>query len=120
MTETLTYGYPSESPQQELSNEYQYDRVYMVFKNRCIFVLWIKVALAFEGLKTNLLLHSTTGISTSRKMCNPFMHRRSSRKCPLNQCLSQDLESGCLKLAVVKFLGAQIFKGDLYFNHKHV
>ena len=28
------------------------------------------------------------------------------------QCLSQDLESGCLKLAVVKFLGVQIFKGD--------
>ena len=25
------------------------------------------------------------------------------------QCLSQDLETGCLKLAVVKFLGAQIF-----------
>ena len=28
------------------------------------------------------------------------------------QCLSQDLESGCLKLAVVKCLGVQIFKGD--------
>ena len=28
------------------------------------------------------------------------------------QCLSQDLETGCLKLAVVKFLGIQIFKGD--------
>ena len=28
------------------------------------------------------------------------------------QGLSQDLESGCLKLAVVKFLGVQIFKGD--------
>ena len=30
----------------------------------------------------------------------------------LEQCLSQDLETGCLKLAVVKFLGVQIFKGD--------
>ena len=29
-----------------------------------------------------------------------------------NQCLSQDLETGCLKLAVVKFLGVQIFKRD--------
>ena len=29
-----------------------------------------------------------------------------------NQCLSQDLETGCLKLAVVKFLGVHIFKGD--------
>ena len=28
------------------------------------------------------------------------------------QCLSQDLETGCLKLAVVKHLGIQIFKGD--------
>ena len=28
------------------------------------------------------------------------------------QCLSQDLETGCLKLAVVKFLGVQIFKRD--------
>ena len=28
------------------------------------------------------------------------------------QCLSQDLETGCLKLAVVKFLGVQIFKGN--------
>ena len=29
-----------------------------------------------------------------------------------NQGLSQDLESGCLKLAIVKYLGVQIFKGD--------
>ena len=28
------------------------------------------------------------------------------------QCLSQDLETGCLKLAVIKYLGIQIFKGD--------
>ena len=28
-----------------------------------------------------------------------------------NQGLSQDLESGCLKLAIVKFLDVQIFKG---------
>ena len=28
------------------------------------------------------------------------------------QCLSQDLETGCLKLAVVKVLGVQMFKGD--------
>ena len=32
MTETLAYGYSSERPQRELSNEYQYDRVYMVFQ----------------------------------------------------------------------------------------
>ena len=34
------------------------------------------------------------------------------KKHPSAQCLSQDLETGCLKLAVVKFLGVQIFKGD--------
>ena len=28
------------------------------------------------------------------------------------QCLSQDLVTGCLKLAVVTFLGVQIFRGD--------
>ena len=28
------------------------------------------------------------------------------------QSLSQDLETGCLKSAVVKFLAVQIFKGD--------
>ena len=28
------------------------------------------------------------------------------------QGLSQDLETGCPKLAIVKFLGVQIFKGD--------
>ena len=28
------------------------------------------------------------------------------------QGLSQDLETGCLKLAIVTFLGVQMFKGD--------
>ena len=28
------------------------------------------------------------------------------------QGLSKDLETGCPKLAIVKFLGEQIFKGD--------
>ena len=48
MTETLANGYSSESAQRELFNEYQNDRVQMVFKNLCI--LWMKVALAMEGL----------------------------------------------------------------------
>ena len=29
----------------------------------------------------------------------------------VRQCLSQELETECLKLAVVKFLGVQIFQG---------
>ena len=35
MTETLAHGYSSESTQRKLFNEYQHDRVYMVFKNLC-------------------------------------------------------------------------------------
>ena len=50
MTETLAYGYSSESAQRELSNEYQHDRVQMVFRNLCILVLWTNVALALAGL----------------------------------------------------------------------
>ena len=37
--------------------------------------------------------------------------------------LSQDLETGCLKLAIVKFWGVHIFRGTPIFsdfNHKHV
>ena len=55
MTETLANGYSSESTQRGLSNEYQHDRVSMVFRNLCVLVLWMKVALALEGL-THLLL----------------------------------------------------------------
>ena len=35
MTETLEHGYLSESTQQELSSEYQHEKVKMVFKNLC-------------------------------------------------------------------------------------
>ena len=50
MAETLAHGYPSESNQRELSNEYQYDKVKMFFKEFCILVLWTKVGSALEGL----------------------------------------------------------------------
>ena len=43
LTETLVHGYSSESAWLKLSNEYQHDRVQMVFKNLCILVLWTKV-----------------------------------------------------------------------------
>ena len=56
MTVTLAHGYLAESNQQELSNEYQHDRVLMVFKNLCVLVLWGKVASALEGLRVGLLL----------------------------------------------------------------
>ena len=51
MIETLAHEYSSESTQRELSNEYQHDRVYMIFKNHYIFVPRTQVASALEGLK---------------------------------------------------------------------
>ena len=50
MTETLANGYSSEGTQRELSNEYQHDRIKMVFENICVLVFWTKVASALEGL----------------------------------------------------------------------
>ena len=47
MIETLANGYKWAN---ELSNEYQHDRVWMFFKNLCILVLWTKVASALKGL----------------------------------------------------------------------
>ena len=41
MTETLANGYSSDSTQPELSNEYQHDRVQILFKNLHVFVLSI-------------------------------------------------------------------------------
>ena len=50
MTETLANGYSFESTHQELSNEYQHDRVLMILKILCIPMLWTKVPSALEGL----------------------------------------------------------------------
>ena len=50
ITETLANGYSSENTRRELSNEYQDDRVSMVFQEFCILVLWTKVVSALEGL----------------------------------------------------------------------
>ena len=47
--------YSSESTKRELSNGYQHDRVYMVFKGFSVLVLWMKVAL--EGLRSDFLSH---------------------------------------------------------------
>ena len=51
MTETLPYGNSSESTQRELTNEYQQDRVKMVFQKSCLLVFWMKVASALKGLR---------------------------------------------------------------------
>ena len=51
MFETLAHEYPSESMLRELSNEYLHDRVYIVFKGLCVFLLWTKGASSLEGLR---------------------------------------------------------------------
>ena len=50
ITETLANGYSSESTRRELSNEYQDNRISMVFQESCLLVLWMKVVSALEGL----------------------------------------------------------------------
>ena len=55
--ETLSNGYSSESTQRELSNEYQDDRVSMVFQESCILVLWTKVVSALEGLIEDIIVY---------------------------------------------------------------
>ena len=50
MTETLAHGNSSDSTQRELSNEYQHDCDYMVFKSRCIVALCAKAAQALGEL----------------------------------------------------------------------
>ena len=50
-SEHYTWVLTGESAQRELSNEYQCDRVSMVFKNLCaLVVFWMQVASALEGL----------------------------------------------------------------------
>ena len=51
----LALGYSSVSTQQELSNDYEHDRVWM-FKKLCILVLWTRVASALEVLSDDLVL----------------------------------------------------------------
>ena len=71
MTETLVYGYSSKSTQRELSNEHQHDRVQMIIKNLCILGLWVKVALALEGLSWIRFRH---GIICTSSYCHLLLH----------------------------------------------
>ena len=63
MTETLAYGYSSESTQRDLSNEYQQLTEFRWFSRNCIHVLWTKVASALEGLNLSILNPSSRDIS---------------------------------------------------------
>ena len=57
MTETLANGYSSESTTRELSNEYQHDRVVMIFKDVCVLLLLTNVGSALEGLTLSYSLY---------------------------------------------------------------
>ena len=46
----MAHGYSSDSSQQKLTNEYQHDRVKMIYIILCFFVYWMKVTPAAEGL----------------------------------------------------------------------
>ena len=49
----VAYWLPSESTQQELSNEYQYDKLRRYSKiSLCVLVLWMEEAPALGGLKS--------------------------------------------------------------------
>ena len=60
-----------ECSQQELPNEYQYDRVWMIFKNLCILVLPMKVASALEGLKilAETAYHNKETVNLTHSRC---------------------------------------------------
>ena len=55
MIKILAHGYPSESTlSKRRPIKYQHEKVQMVLEKLCILVLWTKVALALEGLKSNI------------------------------------------------------------------
>ena len=83
------------SAQRELSNEYQHDRVEMVFKNLCNLVIWMKVASVLEGLTlmlvvanfantkwckkanmTETLAHGYSSESAQQELPNEYQHDR--------------------------------------------
>ena len=66
--EILAYWYSSKSTQRELSDEYQHDRVWKVFYNLCILVLWVKVVSALERLRTSLLVAKWITMSCIKKL----------------------------------------------------
>ena len=66
----MGYGYSSDISQQELSNEYQHDRLWMVFKKVFrIFFQWTKVASTRKGLIVLRVFHK--GIASLLVADNP-------------------------------------------------
>ena len=78
MIETLAHGYSSESTQQELSNEYQHNRVSIVFKNLCVLVLWTKISL-YIG-RVNTVTVSVHVIPTQQSLQEELTHNLITKK----------------------------------------
>ena len=76
MIETLANGYSYESAQRELSYEYQQDRVWMIFRNLSILVIWTKVASALEGL-TYLIIVSPDQLRGAEDVVQTFLQHLS-------------------------------------------
>ena len=66
MTETLANGYSYESTQWELSNEYQHDRVSMVFKRICSCALDESIPISIGRVKWNVPNNSPLTLSMLR------------------------------------------------------
>ena len=124
MAETMAYGYSSESSQKELSNEYQYDRVQMFFKNLCVLLLWMKVDSALEGLE------QVSQVSTGRSgvlLLTSQCIRQSQLPRPPSQGLGHEASpSHALKepqnhsksySTHLKYHSLKIVLRNLYFSH---
>ena len=125
MIEPLANGYSSESTQRELSNEYQHDRVYVVFKNLCIFVFWTKVVIALEGLTYSCLENSKTSVIwTYCRFVNNFgiksklilYLKESCWLCPDDDFLFKC----CPRFGFIREVSSyyQSFKG-IFWHHRH-
>ena len=60
----MSNRYSSDSTQQEVSNEYQHDRVKMIFIIFCFLVHWTKVTSAAKELSHACLIHIEGQTST--------------------------------------------------------
>ena len=73
MDGTLDNTYSSESTKQELFNEYQHDRVKMVFKTLCVYVLWMKLASGLDELMRNTGWKQMLGLLLSIDFGNHYI-----------------------------------------------
>ena len=117
MIETLAHGYSSGSTVRELSNEYQHDWVLKGFEKSLRPCALMKVASALEGLIYAVRCYFGHLIAFHCGHGEP-QYSHVDKIIPVYvsivmvRVLSQDLETGCHKLTIVKCLSVLFFKGD--------